>query len=359
MTDSTLIKTELNPIVSAPVPATAPDQAAVAVWQGFTFAWRNHNHRLAQLASILDSFQIAGVPPGHLRFRNVAEMKEGPLGGDDIGDAITFVTRITARDVNVVHGAATMNVNGIVDTGPVVKSGPAVSLTLPFSAGPTPVATVVLRGFRVACLSDPGAIPTRGFGLELTNIAVSGNKLTFTPRYTVHPDGSPSFPFMDGEDFTYKMTAFYTVLAAPAGKAAFHHDGPSVAQYAGPRLAPVERQESAVGPGNGQFDQAVVGVRGVRWLLQNHAGTAEDGRHVRRLHAYVTNGSYVPATGAMSFVTHQWFDNSDIGEAGFNAVHELLPTLIQFNGGLQPAQAVLHSVIDAGGTGQALQTIDL
>lgn len=100
------------------------------------------------------------------------------------------MTRVNSRELRFRHGQA-----GATLTAPVGEPA-AVKLEarqVPLPEG-TQIATVIMRGSSVRCMSHADGLNARGFGFGLSDIAVVDGRLTFRPRFFVHPENSLTAP---------------------------------------------------------------------------------------------------------------------------------------------------------------------
>lgn len=303
----------------------------MAIWQGFNYEWRHYAHRLNRFGSFLEDFDLAA--DGRLAGYYVTRLRVGAI--QDAADATTMVLGVHSTVLHYLHGFVTYQLVGKVGS-PQVQEKNELAIPLPAFPGESLIATPLLRGFDLRCTSFEQGLHTQGFGFELTRPYVRANHLYFTPRLSIFPNTSPDPLTRTPETYSYVMTIFYTVIYAVAGQAHFTL-GSSVAptvmiRHTGPRLyqeGPAQAHLS--GQGGGFFNQGFVGVRGFRWELLPWRQTRHDGRYLRSLRCFVAEPSYDPLSGRATFLAHMWFSNHGGMAYGFDAVHELFATLVQFS----------------------------
>ena len=324
------------------------DNGGTIIWQGFDYGWRGEPHRLSRIGSHLDSFALQ-ADGRTVRARYISDFGVGNV--NDTGDAISKVSGLVFQPLSFIHGFQTKKLSA--ELGKVsTASDEAVSVQVP-GVGDL-VATPLLRGFDIAVTNFPSGFQTRGFGVQLIPHSLSGNAFTFTPSFTIHAERSPDpltrHPLEGGPSFyEYSMTAYFTVVAGPRRGLHFTTSPATsptaVVAYQGPSQAQQQTRSQIEGPGGRAFSHAVAGVQGFSWHLDDFEGTHFDGRYLRRIQCFIDEFSYDPASGAASFTAHLSFSNQGTVVFGYNAVHSLWATLIQFDSPVASTSKTLSNIV--------------
>ncbi|MBT3221489.1 MAG: hypothetical protein HN348_20600 [Proteobacteria bacterium] len=318
-----------------------------AIWQGFDFHWKRAPHRLNHLESYLDRLsvdesRISGT--SHSRF-SVGRVP-------DSGRVRTFVTAMRSPEIHFVEGEVEALAEGMVGE-PVEVDGPQVCVPLKDDVAH---ASVILRGFRLACTTSHVGVHPYGLGVSLNDINHRDNCLEFRPRFFVAADRSPDWFTRWKGLYAFKVTACFTVLTAPAGQMS----------TGGEKCTVIRHDSKSKGQGKvehfGQsqtFNRAIVGIQGFRFTLNPWGRIAHNGRFVRRLQAYLHDLDYDTQTGRAECGTRLWFSNRGLITHGIDVEHRLWTNLIQYNDSTPTVESqVVEKAVKTGMGKGALASAD-
>ncbi len=318
-----------------------------ALWQGFDFAWRAAPHRLNHIASVLRDVHAdaTGVQGTHAVRFSVGRVP-------DRGLATTLVTPVRADGAVWVEGTAVVELCAELGRA-VSRVGAPVEVPLPPGLRPRPEdVAVLLRGFDLACTSHPAGVHPEGFGVRLTNVAVSGDTLQFTPRLFVAAGNSPDVITSSKGAYAYRFTLPYAVLAGPPGALRATPATEHLHRHARGPTAPGTIDVLGVPA----FSHAAFGVRGFAWRLVHRARSGRNARFLRRLRVEVGGLTYDPASGAASGRTHLEFSNRGLIAYGCDVSHRLWPVLVQLRGAVGPQQRLDAAIPTGIGAGSHVET---
>jgi hypothetical protein len=287
------------------------------IWQGFDHQWQRESHRLNRFGSVVD------VSDAHGFYTSIMQIGRFP---PDRCHTYAMLHPIYLPDGGLISGQVAATLEGSLGER-VEAAGEPITHRLPDR---DLAATVIMRGFDIECANFSHGFHTRGFGFHLDQVSLSGDELTFVPRFFIHPDKSPD-PFTDPDralwrilplpasvepntpdTFAYRMTVYYMIVYAhpdrlivspPTG------DKTLRLSYRGPSSTRRRLVSETLSGQPGDYRFASVGIRGISWELHDWARTRFRGRYLRRLAGLIDGMHYDVQTSQMQFNARLEFTN--------------------------------------------------
>lgn len=299
---------------------TTPREST-ALWHGFDCRWVSAPHRLNHITSAIDPSEGTR---GTLRTRFTVGRVP------DRGSITTRVAGLHAPGVSFVDGQARATLFATAGQVALYEGRP---LSVPLPEGRDTVATVILRGFEIACTTSHVGLHAQGFGVQLAHAQVVDGALRFTPRMFVHATPSPDLLTGWRGVYGYEMAAPYTVVYGPSSQLAVHRTGRPTASAHRRHRRPTTHQGTVSGHGGRRFRFGATAIHGFSWSLGHRGRFGRDGRFIRHLATWIDTAAYDADHGATAIKSYLAFSNKGWVTYGVEARQRLWTTVLQLRDG--------------------------